>query len=219
MLEPFDAGACGELWDWRRRVAALYDAVREEPDPRTAWLLWRQVRDDLVRHHPQSALDPASRRTAEALPYFPYDPALRFSVRLRSVPATPFEVDAGPDGVIRLEGFARTAGLERSLGRELTVFWVHGYGGGAFLPFRDTTSGAESYGGGRYLLDTIKGADLGRDKDGLTVLDFNFAYNPSCSYSNRYICPLAPVENRLPVAIRAGEMRPVITPSPEREGV
>ena len=90
--------------------------------------------------------------------------------------------------------------------RELALFWLEGYGGGAFLPFADATSGEETYGGGRYLLDTVKGADLG-EADGRLVLDFNFAYNPSCSYDPRWVCPLSPPENRLPVEVRAGERR------------
>jgi hypothetical protein len=87
----------------------------------------------------------------------------------------------------------------------LEVSWLAAYGGGAFLSFRDATSGKESYGGGRYLLDTVKGADLGED-DGKLVLDFNFAYNPSCSYDPGWVCPLAPPANRLPVAVEAGEL-------------
>ncbi|MGH6914787.1 MAG: DUF1684 domain-containing protein, partial [Geminicoccales bacterium] len=96
-------------------------------------------------------------------------------------------------------------GLERRLGVELCVYWIGGYGGGVFLPFRDATSGRQTYGGGRYLLDSIKSADLGETSDGRVILDFNFAYHPSCAYSDRWICPLSPVENTLPVAIRAGE--------------
>jgi hypothetical protein len=87
----------------------------------------------------------------------------------------------------------------------LTVFWILGYGGGLFLPFRDATSGAQTYGGGRYLLDTIKHADLG-SSDGCLILDFNYAYNPSCAYDSRWHCPLAPQENWLSVPILAGEM-------------
>jgi uncharacterized protein (DUF1684 family) len=105
--------------------------------------------------------------------------------------------------------FARTAGLDERLGGELTLYWLGGYGGGVFLPFRDATTGKATFGGGRYLLDGIKGADLGRDAQGRAILDFNFAYNPSCAYSARWICPLAPPENALPVAIHAGERMPV----------
>jgi uncharacterized protein (DUF1684 family) len=101
--------------------------------------------------------------------------------------------------------FARTAGLRQRLGDELTLYWIGGYGGGVFLPFKDATSGRETYGGGRYLLDTIKSADLGTTADGAVILDFNFAYNPSCAYSDRWTCPLAPAANQLPAAVRAGE--------------
>jgi uncharacterized protein (DUF1684 family) len=86
----------------------------------------------------------------------------------------------------------------------LDCFWLDGYGGGLFLPFGDTTNGTTTHGGGRYLLDTAKGADLGGE-DGRLVLDFNFAYNPSCAYDPRWVCPLAPPGNRLPVAVEAGE--------------
>ena len=86
----------------------------------------------------------------------------------------------------------------------LDLFWLDAYGGGLFVPFADATSGEESYGAGRYVLDTIKGADLGT-QDGLLVLDLNFAYQPSCSYDPRWMCPLAPPDNRLEIAVRAGE--------------
>src|SRR5207302_1076236 len=89
----------------------------------------------------------------------------------------------------------------------LELFWLEGYGGGVFLPFGDTTSGHETYGGGRYLLDTVKGSDLGED-GGRLVLDFNFAYNPSCSYDPRWACPLTPASNRLATAVTAGERMP-----------
>ena len=82
---------------------------------------------------------------------------------------------------------ARTAGLADRLGGELTVYWLGGYGGGVFMPFGDATNGSTTYGGGRYLLDGVKGADLGV-VDGRLILDFNFAYNPSCAYSTRWVC-------------------------------
>lgn len=87
----------------------------------------------------------------------------------------------------------------------LDLYWLDAYGGGLFVPFADATSGNESYGAGRYVLDTIKGADLGTTTDGRLVLDLNFAYQPSCSYDARWTCPLAPPANRLGVAVRAGE--------------
>jgi uncharacterized protein (DUF1684 family) len=80
-----------------------------------------------------------------------------------------------------------------------------GYGGGVFLPFRDATNNRQTYGGGRYLYDTIKGADLGTAQGGI-VLDFNYAYHPSCYYNPRWVCPLAPPQNILDFPVTAGEM-------------
>ena len=97
------------------------------------------------------------------------------------------------------------------------MYWLEGYGGGLWLPFSDATSGAETYGGGRYLYDTIKGADLGISGADI-VLDFNFAYNPSCAYDERWSCPLSPPENRLPFAVKAGERMPYGSPRPVGRG-
>ncbi|HYZ62513.1 MAG TPA: DUF1684 domain-containing protein [Acetobacteraceae bacterium] len=198
------------LWDWRRRVAALYAAVREASDPQAGWSLWRQTRDGLFRDHPQSPLEPSERAGFAGLPFFDYDPALRFEVALVPVQdAAEERFAAGADGELRMLPFAVTQGLRAALGGELTVYWLLGYCGGAFLPFADATSGRETYGAGRYLLDTIKSADLGTTPTGATVLDFNFAYNPSCAYSPRWSCPLAPQANRLPNPVRAGEKAPI----------
>ena len=90
----------------------------------------------------------------------------------------------------------------------LPLLWNEGYGGGLFVSFQDETSGRETYPGARYLLDTAKGSDLGTS-DGLLVLDFNFAYNPSCAYDGSWACPLAPPDGRLSIAIRAGERTPI----------
>ena len=198
---PETGAGFASLWDWRRRVSDIYAAVRAG-NGESAWSRWRTERDALFRTHTQS---PVQREGFEALPFYAYDPALRFSVSLHEQLGAPFSVPAGADGAVQLQPFAVTDGLSSTLGRELTLFWIKGYGGGVFLPFADATSGRDSYGGGRYLLDTIKGADLGTDRDGRTVLDFNYAYNPSCSYSDLYVCPLAPPENRLPGMIMAGE--------------
>jgi uncharacterized protein (DUF1684 family) len=197
------------LWDWRRQVADLYSAVRAEPDPETGWRLWRQRRDALYRDHAQTPLEPERVAGFAGLDFFPYDGALRFLVRLAPIPDAAVEsFPAGPDGDLRMRPFAVTEGLRPALGRELTLYWLLGYCGGVFLPFADATSGRETYGAGRYLLDTIKSADLGTARDGRAVLDFNFAYNPSCAYSPRWTCPLAPAANRLPQPVRAGERTP-----------
>ena len=205
MIEQDATGGYPALWDWRRRVAALYAALRAEPEPEIAWTGWRAGRDALYRDHPQSPFEPQVRAGFEALPFFAYDPVLRFAVEIEPVEAPEVSAEAGHDGVLAMRPFAETRGLAQALGRELTLYWLAGYCGGVFLPFADATSGSETYGGGRYLLDTIKSADLGSLPDGRVILDFNFAYNPSCSYSPAYVCPLSPAANRVAVALRAGE--------------
>jgi uncharacterized protein (DUF1684 family) len=195
-----------ELLDWKRRVFELYAEVRGSPDPAAARQRWRADRDDLFRTHPQSPLPEDRRADFGGLSYFEYDPAWRVAATVELAGAESHDIaTSGEDGgsyrftrfaVARFEAAGRPLALE--------LYWLEGYGGGLFVPFRDATSGRSTYGAGRYLLDTVKGADLGMDGDGL-VLDFNFAYNPSCAYDPRWVCPLATPANRLDVAIEAGE--------------
>jgi uncharacterized protein len=192
-----------ELLDWKRRVFALYAAVRALP-PESGWELWRDTRDELFRSHPQSPLPPERRASFEGLEYWPYDPHARVLADLEDFEAPEQPVVTSGTETILFRPFARASFELRGARLSLEVAWLAAYGGGAFLSFRDATSGRESYGGGRYLLDTVKGAELGED-DGRLVLDFNFAYNPSCSYDPGWVCPLAPPANRLPVAVEAGE--------------
>lgn len=201
MDEP---AATATLWDYRRLVADLYAEVRSTPDPAAAWARWRAGRHDLFANHPQSAIEPDRRPAFNGLPYFPYDPAWRLRGRLEQV--EPIVLGAGHSGrgETPMRRFARVAFAVDGEQHALSIYWLEGYGGGVFLPFRDKTSGNETYGGGRYLLDTAKGADLGGDGGDVT-LDFNFAYHPSCVHSARWSCPLAPPENHLAVPLRAGE--------------
>ena len=191
------------LLDWKRRVFGLYAEVRTMP-PESGWELWRETRDELFRSHPQSPLPAERRASFSGLEYWPYDPAARVLAELEDLEAAPRSVATSGTEQIVFEPFARASFELRGEPLALEVSWLAAYGGGAFLSFRDATSGGESYGGGRYLLDTVKGADLGED-DGRLVLDFNFAYNPSCSYDPGWVCPLAPPANRLPVGVEAGE--------------
>lgn len=191
------------LLDWKRRVFGLYAAVRSI-EPETGWALWRDTRDELFRSHPQSPLPPERRASFEGLDYWPYDPAARVLAELEDIEAPPQPVTTSGSEEILFRPFARASFDLRGEQLSLEVSWLAAYGGGAFLSFRDATSGQESYGGGRYLLDTVKGADLG-ETDGRLVLDFNFAYNPSCSYDPGWVCPLAPPANRLGLAVEAGE--------------
>ena len=192
-----------DLLDYRRRVNELYTEVRSlrERDAVAAHQHWRAQRDELFRSHPQSALPASERAAFRGLPYRDYDPAFAFTAKVRSVTRESYDVDTSTGGVIR---FVRFGAVDIPLGT-LEVLWLDEYSGGVFLPFRDATSGKTTYGGGRYLLDTAKGADLGSSGDTL-VLDFNFAYHPSCVYDPKWTCPLAPLSNRLTVAVEAGEL-------------
>jgi uncharacterized protein len=193
-----------QLADWRERVAALYLA---EPRAGEAGLeAFRRGRDRLFREHPQSPLRPEQRAGFQGLPWFPYSAEARVATRLEPVePGEDLLIDTGgEDGVVR---YRRVGRLATPFG-SLTLLWTLGYGGGLFLPFRDTTAGERTYGAGRYLTDTIKGTfGRGLEVDGERVtLDFNYAYNPSCAYDSRWACPLAPFENRLDAPIAAGEL-------------
>jgi uncharacterized protein (DUF1684 family) len=115
------------------------------------------------------------------------------------------EVPLQDDGMLRMQRLAKVHFPIAGSTVSLTLFRLHGYAGGLFLPFRDASSrSGKTYAGTRYLFDTIKSADLG-EENGKLVLDFNFAYNPSCAYHPRWVCPLAPAENWLDLAIPAGE--------------
>lgn len=213
-----DAGRASlELADWRRRIATLYAEVRERAasDPPGAWERWRAVREVLYREHPQSPV-PATQRAFFQARHWPYDPALRFEVGVEGIDAGDSGVSppvAAPSILPVSAGaaldFARVGRVTlpfRAGARTLDLFWMAGYAGGLFLPFRDTTNGRETYGAGRYLLDTAKGADLGGDPEsGRLVLDFNFAFQPSCAFDPKWACPLAPPENRLDLPLKAGE--------------
>ncbi len=187
------------LLDWKRRVFSLYAAARAL-EPEAGWDLWRETRDELFRSHPQSPLAGYT-----GLAYYDYDPAARVLAELDDLEAAPEPVETSGTEPILFRPFARASFELRGERLSLEVAWLAAYGGGLFLSFRDSTSGTKTYGGGRYLLDTVKGADLGED-DGRLVLDFNFAYNPSCSYDPGWVCPLAPPANRLQVAVEAGEL-------------
>lgn len=193
------------LADWRRRVAELYAEVRSAPDPHTAWTMWRATRDELFRDHPQSPIPEQQRAGFAGLPYFEHDPAMRVLGTVAPAPSTRYDIETSGETTTSFTLFATVTFALGDADHHLELYWLEGYGGGIFLPFRDRTSGTETYGAGRYLLDTVKGADLGMEGRTL-VLDFNFAYNPSCSYDPRWVCPLAPPGNRIDVEVRAGEL-------------
>jgi len=214
-----------DLADWRRRISDLYAMVRTEAarDPERAWRLWREAREELFTSHPQSPVPPADRTSFRAR-HWPYDPRLQFDVAVDSDPvdssvsaasaAPPAPLFGGFTLALPLstggeESFTRIGRVTVPFpdgARSLGLYWMAGYAGGLFLPFRDATNGRETYGAGRYLLDTAKSADLGcGGAAGSLILDFNFAFHPSCAFDPHWSCPLAPPENRLDVRIEAGE--------------
>jgi uncharacterized protein len=187
-----------DLADWRERVARMYLSGLDLGG-------FRSARDRLFAEHAQSPIPPGERATFAGLRYFPENPAAVVEAPLEAAEGT-LEIDTGgPDGVMRYRRVARAI----TPWGPLTLFWVEAYGGGLFLPFRDGTYGSMTYGAGRYLTDTVKGT-FGRGVVALAAdrvrLDFNYAYNPSCAYDDRWLCPLAPEENRLAGPIEAGEL-------------
>ncbi len=206
--------------DWRLRVFSLYEEVRRlrTIDAAGAHEFWRQSRDDLFRLHPASPLLPDDLAGFDGLPIAPYDPAWSFEVQIEEVEESDprprsFEFATGTDGVVPFEllGLAHIEGVGT-----LDVWRLASYGGGLFVPVKDALAGKPggTYGDGRYLVDTIKGASLdsspmlGIETAQTLVLDFNFAYNPSCAYDPAWACPLAQPGNRVAVEIPVGESYP-----------
>lgn len=186
-----------DLLDWRRQVAQLYAGVRAESHPEVAHAGWVAVRDRLYAEHPQS---PADREHFDGLHVPAYDPAWRVEVRLDSAAPHRLEIATATDGLVPFERI----GVLRTPWGPLDAWWLDSYGGGLWIPVKDP--GAASYGGGRYLYDTVKGADLGTTGDGTLVIDLNFLYAPSCAHDPRWACPLAPAGNVLEVAVPVGEL-------------
>lgn len=211
---PSSARPALEVADWRRRVFGLYARVRETADPADGHRIWREGRDELLAGHPATPILAADRAGFGGVPVAPYDPAWRFELPLLNAEPEEFAFTSGTDGVV---SFERVARVEVPDAGSLDVWRLTSYGGGLFIPVRDALAGRPggTYGGGRYLVDTIKGADLGstaapKGADASAgmdriVLDFNFAYNPSCAYDPAWACPLAPAGNVLRVEIPVGE--------------
>ena len=196
------------LADWRRRTHAMYAALRadERPGPMRA-VSFRAAKDRLVAEHPSSPVPPDARRDFRGLAYWRHTDDLALRAVLEPDPAAPaIGVPRSGEGLgIPFQRIGWVSFEIDGAACRLSAFWLNEYAGGLFIPFRDATCGSATYGGGRYLWDSAKGADLGSADDGGLVLDFNYAYHPSCVFDPRWSCPLAPSENWLDVPIRAGE--------------
>ncbi len=170
------------------------------PDP---VLEARVEKDRAFRSDSNSPIPPSSRSRFHGLSYFDVNPALRFHVKLNRYPV-PREVHLGTNTgevrqALRYGYFEFTVDGKNC---RLQVYRIEDTNTGGepslFVPFRDATSGKETYAAGRYI-------DLKENTTGYYDLDFNLAYNPYCAYSKEYSCPVPPAENTLPVSIRAGE--------------
>jgi uncharacterized protein len=193
------------LLDWRRQVAAMYAVIRSQSDVGAAHRYWQDERNRLLGSHPQSPIPPERRRGFSGVPVADYDPSFRFTVPVdNDVAPARIEMQSGTDGLVPFEraGVAHLPGVG-----DLDVWWLASYGGGIFVPIKDAGADGATYPGGRYLIDTVKGADLG-GSDGTLVMDLNFAYNPSCAYDPDWACPLAPPGNTVRVPVTAGELMP-----------
>jgi len=195
-----------DVADWRIQTFGLYARVREiaKADPLGAQVVWRNDRDEMFVHHPASPLLDQKREEFRGLSYFDYDPDLRLKAPILAAEPERRDVTTGTDGVVPFE---RIGKVDLDGIGSLDVWRHAGYGGGLFVPVKDKLAGQDggTYGAGRYLIDTIKGAYLGRRVPDSLILDFNFAYNPSCVYDPRWLCPLAGQGNIVEVEITAGE--------------
>ena len=205
-----------DLYDYRTRVAEMYRQRRQATlageEAITILQRFRESRDELFANHPQSALDQEQKQKFHGLHYFPYNPSMSIEADVdTNVEPQLLNIAMNAEETMTMTTVARLHFTLEGVDVALLLYWLNIYGGGLFLPFRDTTCPAESYGGGRYLFDTIKGSDFlpapgsaGKER---ILLDFNYAYNPSCAYNDRWVCPLAPIENRLKVPVHAGELK------------
>ena len=163
----------------------------------------REQKDTFFSIHPQSPIPLEEREKFKGLDYYPPDPDYKFKLKLHEHPKKKrinVSYTRGEE-----QQFFRWGEFRFKIGGQQHVLQAYKSNPEEerlFVPFRDTTSGKETYGAGRYLdLEP----DRDRTDDGKWVLDFNKAYNPWCAYSENYTCPFVPPENWLEVPIHVGE--------------
>ena len=157
---------------------------------------FRAEKDEFFASHPQSPLTREQRKDFHGLNYFPENDALRLEVKVDEFPVKPsFEMQTSTGDVQLYEKFGRFSFAVDGVKVELIIYQGQN---GFFLPFVDSLAGHETYPAGRYLEpESLPG--------GRFLVDFNIAYNPYCAYNEVWSCPITPAENRLKVALRAGE--------------
>ena len=198
---------------WRREIFSIYSEVRSETNGRLAWGKWKEKREALFREHPESpTFNPNNKFGQNDIPIlYTYNKMFSLFSKFEEIKnSIVIELKTDENAITRIRPFIKTTGLKAILQTELVIFKIEGYGGGLFLPFIDAGSklNGQHYSGGRYLIDTIKGSDLGETKYGELRLDFNFSYNPSCSYNSKWVCPILKDQNKIPILVDAGEKKP-----------
>lgn len=160
--------------------------------------------------NPYSPVPADQRATFPGIRYYAIAPEYRVPAGLTELASNPPVVIALADSSHQLQQKVKVGTLDFTIGGQTYKLSAFAESVGRiqrlWVPFRDLTSGIETYGGGRYL-------DLDRTATGYYDLDFNKAYHPSCVYDASWVCPYPPSENRLPVAIRAGERLPESSPA------
>ncbi len=159
----------------------------------------RADKNDFFRQSPQSPIPADERAAFEGLSYYDPTPDLVFTVPVDVVDPEPVQIGT-TSGEERTYHKVATATIIVE-GNDVAIGLYSTGHPGLFLPFRDATSGHETYGAGRYL-------DVEPNGDGTVTLDFNYSYAPFCAYSDAYSCALPPYDNWLQVPIRAGERNP-----------
>ena len=156
---------------------------------------FRKQKDDFFRSSPDSPIGEGA--GFEKIDYYDEDPSLVLDLEAKPGDGSEVRVQTS-DGQERVYTREALVSFEVDGGDVTLTLYGAGHSDGYFLPFRDTTSGKETYGAGRYL-------DIRPAKNGRVKIDFNLAYNPFCAYNDAYSCPLPPGENWLQVPIKAGE--------------
>ena len=162
-------------------------------------LAQRRQKDHFFKHHPQSPLTPEQQSVFDHLRYYDYNPELDLTVTVEPFPqreTIQMQTTAGT-----LKTFERYGEFTFDVDGETVRLTLYEADYGFFLPFVDAGAGTETYPAGRYLEPEPLSGDQ-------FAVDLNQAYNPYCAYSDGWTCPITPAENRLNVAIRAGEMLP-----------
>lgn len=178
--------------------------IAENSEWKKQLLEQREEKDRFFKNSPDSPIPSQDQEKFEGLDYYPPDPKYRFKLELHEhEEKEEVEIDTTGEGKKKYIKWGEFRLKLHGKEQTLQAYKKDPEDEGLFVPFRDDTSGGDTYGGGRYLdLDESK-----RTEEGEWILDFNEAYNPWCAYSETHGCPLTPPDNWLEVPVQAGERK------------